>query len=226
MRHLILIVAIWWFGSPVESAEINVNAPDSHGRIFVDIVGQIAANDDKAFEQKTAIHTRYNKVIVTLSGPGGVALTAMKIGERIHTNGWGTYVPSGAVCASSCAIIWLAGVPRTIEGAPGVIIGFHAVYDIETQKESGAANAILGHYLTRWGLDDHGIHAETRLGVNGRRLVRIGFAPLRKRNHFVLRLQRVDGFVVRLAAIGVCTAQDHAPRSAPGLLGRSWLPAP
>jgi hypothetical protein len=157
MRHLILIVAIWWFGSPVESAEINVNAPDSHGRIFVDIVGQIAANDDKAFEQKTAIHTRYNKVIVTLSGPGGVALTAMKIGERIHTNGWGTYVPSGAVCASSCAIIWLAGVPRTIEGAPGVIIGFHAVYDIETQKESGAANAILGHYLTRWGLDDHGI---------------------------------------------------------------------
>jgi hypothetical protein len=70
MRHLILIVAIWWFGSPVESAEINVNAPDSHGRIFVDIVGQIAANDDKAFEQKTAIHTRYNKVIVTLSGPG------------------------------------------------------------------------------------------------------------------------------------------------------------
>ena len=78
----------------------------------------------------------------------------MKIGERIHTNGWGTYVLSGAVCASSCAIIWLAGVPRTIEGAPGVIIGFHAVYDIETQKESGAANAILGAAmiatLTRW----------------------------------------------------------------------------
>jgi hypothetical protein len=73
----------------------------------------------------------YDKVIVTLSGPGGVALAAMKIGELIHTNGWATYVPSETVCASSCAIIWLAGMPRTIEGAPGVTIGFHAVYDAQ-----------------------------------------------------------------------------------------------
>ena len=103
----------------------------------------------------------YDKVIVTLSGPGGVALTAMKIGERIHTNGWATYVPSGTVCASSCAIIWLAGMPRTIEGAPGVIIGFHAVYDAQTQRESGAANAVLGYYLTLWGLNDRGIECVT-----------------------------------------------------------------
>jgi hypothetical protein len=140
MRHLILIIAILCFESPAESAEIAVNAPDAYHRIFVDIVGEITLDDDQAFERKVAvIHAHDDKVIVTLSGPGGVALTAMKIGEFIHTNGWATYVPSGTVCASSCAIIWLAGMPRTIEGAPGVIIGFHAVYDAQTQREKCSA---------------------------------------------------------------------------------------
>jgi hypothetical protein len=92
----------------------------------------------KTYEKWRLSHAHYDKVIVTLSGPGGVALTTMKIGELIHTNGWATFVPSGTVCASSCATIWLAGMPRTIEGAPGVIIGFHAVYDVQTQKESRA----------------------------------------------------------------------------------------
>ena len=59
----------------------------------------------------------------------------MKIGELIHENGWTTYVSSGHPCTSSCSIIWLAGAPRTIEGAPAVIIGFHAIYNKETEQE-------------------------------------------------------------------------------------------
>jgi hypothetical protein len=147
-----------WVASPANSATIIVNAPDAYGRTFVDIVGEIAANDDAAFQKKvTDLQAHADKVIVTLSGPGGVALTAMKIGELIHKNGWGTYVPSGTLCTSSCSIIWLAGMPRTIEGAPAVIIGFHAIYNKETERESGAGNAILGHYLTRWGLNEVGV---------------------------------------------------------------------
>jgi len=151
-----------WFGSQAESAEITLHSPDAYGRFFVDIVGEITPNDEKAFEQKVKVlYTQYDKVIVTLSGPGGVALAAMQIGEFIHKYGWTTYVPSGTVCVSSCAIIWLAGKPRTIEGAPGVIIGFHAVYDVGTQRESGVANAVLGYHLTRWGLNDRGIACVT-----------------------------------------------------------------
>ena len=151
-----------WLAMPAEAASITVNAPDEHGRIFVDVVGEIVAGDEKDFEQKVAIlHTHVDKVIVTLSGPGGAALPAMKIGELIHGNGWTTYVSSGNLCTSSCSIIWLAGTPRTIEGAPAVIIGFHAIYNKDTERESGAANAILGHHLTRWGLNELGVACVT-----------------------------------------------------------------
>ena len=167
LRFAIICVAVLsamgglWLAS-ANSATITVNAADAYGRTFVDIVGEIAADDDATFEKKVAVlHAHADKVIVTLSGPGGVALTAMKIGELIHKNGWGTYVPSGTLCTSSCSIIWLAGMPRTIEGAPAVIIGFHAIYNKETERESGAGNAILGHYLTRWGLNEVGVASVT-----------------------------------------------------------------
>jgi hypothetical protein len=163
MRGVILGLSVsLWLAMPAEAASITVNAPDAHGRIFVDVVGEIVAGDEKAFEQKVAIlHTHVDKVIVTLSGPGGAAFPAMKIGELIHENGWTTYVSSGNPCTSSCSIIWLAGAPRTIEGAPAVIIGFHAIYNKETERESGAANAILGHHLTRWGINELGVACVT-----------------------------------------------------------------
>jgi hypothetical protein len=145
-----------------KAASITVNAPDADGRIFVDVVGEIVAADEKAFEQKVAtLHTNIGKVIVTLSGPGGEALPAMKIGQLIHEHGWATHVSSGNPCTSSCSIIWLAGTPRTIEDAPAVIIGFHAIYNKETERESGAGNAILGHYLARWGLNELGVACVT-----------------------------------------------------------------
>ena len=151
------------FVAQSEAATITVNVPDASGRTFVDLVGEIQPNDEKAFQQTIdGVHDIMQRnVIVTLSGPGGNAFAAMKIGEFIHTRGWATYVPSGTLCASSCGIIWLAGTPRYIEGAPGVIIGFHAIYDKDTQGESGAANAVLGYYLTRWGLNDQGIYCVT-----------------------------------------------------------------
>src|SRR5262249_10447571 len=108
--------------SPANSATITVNAPDAYGRTFVDVVGEIDANDDATFEKKvTVLHAHVDKVIVTLSGPGGVALTAMKIGELIHKNGWGTYVPSGTLCTSSCSIIWLACMWSTSRPANSTI---------------------------------------------------------------------------------------------------------
>ena len=169
VRHLTIIcVAVLavmeslWLASPANSATITVNAPDAYGRTFVDVIGEITTSDDATFENKVSgLRVNADKVFVTLSGPGGAALTAMKIGELIHKNGWGTYVPSGTLCTSSCSIIWLAGMPRTIEGAPAVIIGFHAIYNKETERESGAGNAILGHHLARWGLNEVGVACVT-----------------------------------------------------------------
>ena len=62
------------------AATITVNAPDAYGRTFVDLVGEIVAKDDETFEQKVAIlHAHIDKVIVTLSGPGGAVLPANRV---------------------------------------------------------------------------------------------------------------------------------------------------
>src|SRR6516165_3367631 len=84
-------------------------------------------------------------------------ITMIKLGRSIFL----ANVPSGTVCASSCATIWLSGDHRIIEGAPGVSIGFHAVYDVGTKKEVGSGNAILGSHLARWGFDDRAITCVT-----------------------------------------------------------------
>jgi hypothetical protein len=121
--------------SPLNAADITIQHPDAWGRVFVDIVGEIVAGDDKAFEQRVAAAVHWtptsssslagspppsletkpaavlsNLVIVSLSSPGGEFLPAINIGEFIHNHRWSTYVPSGTVCASSCAMIcgWLA----------------------------------------------------------------------------------------------------------------------
>jgi hypothetical protein len=148
--------------SRVNAADITIQYSDGWGRIFVDIVGEIAAGDDKVFEQRVAEKIDLpNLIIVSLSSPGGDSRSAINIGEFIHNHGWSTYVPSGTVCASGCATIWLAGDHRLIEGAPGVHIGFHAVYDAGTKKETGTGNAILGSHLARWGFDDRAITCVT-----------------------------------------------------------------
>ena len=94
-----------------------VNAPDAYGRVFVDVVGEILPDDDKAFQQKVAnlYSVVQRNVIVTLASPGGDAVAAMAIGKFIRKRGWTTYVSSGIPCASSCSLIWLAGMPRTID---------------------------------------------------------------------------------------------------------------
>ena len=137
-----------------DAATITINAPDAYGRTFVDLVGEILPDDEKNFEERVANlgSVMQRNVVVTLGSPGGHAIAAMAIGELINKHGWTTYVPSGMPCASSCGLIWLAGTPRTIEVAPGVLIGFHAIYDKDTLKEIGVANALLGAYLTKLGL--------------------------------------------------------------------------
>jgi hypothetical protein len=51
----LLVLAIMeglWLASPANSATITVNAPDAYGRTFVDLVGEIAANDDAALKRR------------------------------------------------------------------------------------------------------------------------------------------------------------------------------
>ena len=133
------------------AATITVHAPDGEGRVFVDVVGKIDDGDFETFKEKTdqiypigASHPK-KLVIVTLMSYGGSINPALQIGDLVRKRGMSTFVPGDRTCASACALIWLAGLPRTVGDTPQ--IGFHAAYDPDTRRETGAANAVVGAYL-------------------------------------------------------------------------------
>ena len=150
------------------SATITVHEPDGEGRVFVDIVGTINDEDFKTFKEKTdqfyltAFGHPKKQVIVTLISYGGRINAALQIGDRIRKTGMYTFVPGDRTCTSACALIWLAGVSRTVGDTPQ--IGFHAVYDPKTGRETGAGNAVVGAYLRDLGIGYKAIDFMTRKG--------------------------------------------------------------
>ena len=150
------------------SATITVHEPDGEGRVFVDVVGTINDEDFKTFKEKTdqiyPIGAGYprKQVIVTLVSYGGSINPALQIGDLIRKRGLSTFVPGDRTCTSACALIWLAGVPRTVGDTPQ--IGFHAIYDPTTRQPTGAGNAVVGAYLRDLGVGYKAIVFMTRKG--------------------------------------------------------------
>lgn len=63
---------------------------------------------------------------------------------------------ANSVCASGCALIWLAGSPRCMSSSAQ--IGFHAAYLMNAPsglpEVSSSANAVIGAYLNALGLPE------------------------------------------------------------------------
>jgi hypothetical protein len=127
------------------AATITVNAPDAHGRTFIDIIGDLTAGDEETFLEKVALLSDPEKIVVTLASDGGDFSVAFKAGNLIRLTGMTTYVPAGNNCTSACAFMWLAGRPRTL--ADGAHVGFHGVFSSRTGQQQSMANALLGTYL-------------------------------------------------------------------------------
>jgi hypothetical protein len=143
------------------AASITVNALDAYGRTFVDVVGTINLEDVETFQTKTA---NLHGIVVTLISYGGNPIAAIQMGDIIRANAMTTFVPGERVCTSACAIMWLAGAPRTVGN--DAHIGFHAAYSTTTGQESGAANALIGAYLSKLGLSYKAIYFMTASGPN------------------------------------------------------------
>jgi hypothetical protein len=152
--------------SPAGAASITVHDTDVQGRVFVDIVGPIADEDFITFRQKTdPIYpieggTSKKEVIVTLVSPGGNLRGGLRIGERIREKGMSTFVPNNRQCTSVCALIWLAGTPRTV-GGNNARIGFHGAFRAGGEV-TGPGNALVGAYLTKLGMGQAAIIGMTQ----------------------------------------------------------------
>lgn len=97
---------------------------------------------------------------VRLRSKGGQVVTGLEMGKLIRQRRFATLVMDDTVCASACALAWLAGAPRVM--GKTTRIGFHAasINGVET----GAGNALVGAYLERLGLPERAIYFATVAG--------------------------------------------------------------
>jgi hypothetical protein len=139
--------------TPLPAATFSLEKGDD-GFDFIYIDGEIKAGDEDHF-RRLAVGSE--KAAVVVSGPGGALLTALEIGKTIQLKGFATYVPAGQACTSSCALIWIAGSTRFLTRTSRV--GFHASYrDVNGRlEEAGAANAMVGRYLTLLNLPENAV---------------------------------------------------------------------
>ena len=122
------------------------------GRPALKMAGDIEPGDDRKFSRADVAQPR--PVAVVLSGEGGNADAAMRIGMVVRWLEMETIVPAGETCASACAFIWAAGKPLAIGDQAHV--GFHGAYipTAGTPQRSEAGSALLAIYLKQLGYED------------------------------------------------------------------------
>src|SRR5713101_5968536 len=94
--------------------------------------GTIAPGISEAFAAEVSRHGEYIKTVV-LSSPGGSVADALTMGRLIREKKFATEVEAGKFCASSCPLVFAAGVER--RAGDRAAIGVHQVAAI-----SSAAN--------------------------------------------------------------------------------------
>jgi hypothetical protein len=136
------------------AAEIVRQAGGPSRKDVIILFGVILPEDRAKFVSTAAVS---DEAVVVLNSQGGSTLASIEMGKAIRLRDFGTAVPENALCASACALMWLAGNPRFI--GHGAHIGFHASYIDRngTLLESGVANALVGAYLNQIGLSQRAI---------------------------------------------------------------------
>ena len=149
--------------SSASAADIQV-IPAQGGYSYIVIDGEITEGDADNFRK---IATQTPKAVVFLASPGGSLGQALEIGKIIQISGYTTGVMDDYVCASACALIWLAGEER--KAGEGAKIGFHASYRLDEGNavEDGMANAFVGRYLTQLNLPARAIFFITSASPTG-----------------------------------------------------------
>jgi hypothetical protein len=142
------------FSGLAHGADISAHQVQESDTPVIIISGNIVSGDETTFRR---ISLEYDHAVVLLNSMGGALAPALSIGEAIRLREYVTVVPSGSVCASACALVWLAGERRAL--SPSGKVGFHASYYEDNGRliETGVGNAVIGHYLSRLNLPERAV---------------------------------------------------------------------
>lgn len=132
------------------TVHVTCRKVDGDGVTMVEVSGDIEPGDDR-FVRQALLAVESEPVYVSLSSNGGNLQAGIEIGRAIWFREAATVVED-AVCASACALAWLAGRPRFM--AADASIGFHAPWlgDENHAEASTAGSAEVGGYLRDLGL--------------------------------------------------------------------------
>lgn len=132
------------------------------------LTGTIGPGSAGRVAAEIAAHGEYIRT-VALDSPGGVLTEALAIGRLIREKGFATSVAAGALCASSCPLVFAGGRERL--AAEASAIGVHQVYAAapagaltsalsagDAMSEAQTMTAEISRYL-----NDMGIGAEVWL---------------------------------------------------------------
>lgn len=144
LARLFAVIFALGFAASVEAAEIA--AKDG----YIIVIGRLDRGDAAKF--KSVAKQIVGPTTVVFEGDGGNAAASLLIGEEILRRSFATLVKKDRICASACAFAWIAGNPRLMEEKAK--IGFHAVFVMKDGKPavSAVANALVGNYMTKMGM--------------------------------------------------------------------------
>jgi hypothetical protein len=163
------LLALSSVAAPAATIKLHPNTcnGEERGCTAVEIIGFIEASDGGKF-MELMLKDNPAKAVIILRSPGGSVPAALQIGRFIKAKSYTTYATDTDVCASSCAIIWLAGWEKIVDA--GAKIGFHAAYTVQQAgrklyaAESGMANALVGAYFAELGYSEDAIRFFTKAG--------------------------------------------------------------
>ena len=148
--HLLLVALFLTYTHSCLAAEfIKLSASETRRSDYILVHGDLLFGDEHKFIDVAMSSTG---ALVVFHSPGGNLYAGIEIGKAIRLKGFSTFVPAGSLCASACALAWLAGRSRLMSESARV--GFHAAYLKKDGQSnvSSSANAVVGAYLNQIGL--------------------------------------------------------------------------
>lgn len=128
------------------------------------VTGTIDVGSAERFKAEVENFREYIKV-VALDSPGGSVNDALEMGRLIREGGFATSVADGALCASSCPLVFAGGTERLATAKSA--IGVHQIYANvsaeslpaglraagEAMSDAQKTTAAITRYLTESGVD-------------------------------------------------------------------------
>jgi ATP-dependent protease ClpP protease subunit len=130
----------------------------------LDLTGTIVPGSADHLAAEIVAHGEYIKT-VALDSPGGAVVDALAMGRLIRNKGFSTSIAAGALCASSCPLVFAGGRERIATARSA--IGVHQIYaEVPTgslgsqlqaagqaMSDAQSMTAQISRYLAQMGVD-------------------------------------------------------------------------